>query len=317
MQENRLFKIVYYLLENEKSTAPELAERFEVSIRTIYRDLDAISAAGIPIYAIPGKGSGISLLQNYVLDRTILSDQEKEKILMALQGLIATEDKKADELLSKLGGLFQSKISNWIEVDFSDWVRNTHKQDTFNAIKDAIFNRRIITFSCFGSSGKRSNRTVEPIKLIFKSKDWYLCGYCLLRNDFRFFKLTRIKEIEVLSGTFNRKASSIPQIKAAIRNERTIPAKLKFIPQAAFRVYDEFPDRITEDSDGNLYVTIDLPDNEAMYSYLFSFGNSVEVIEPKTVRDNIKNRLYLMLKKYDTRHWVSGYMWYALSIQGS
>ena len=143
MQENRLFKIVYYLLERGKSTAPELAERFEVSIRTIYRDLDAISAAGIPIYAIQGKGGGISLLQNYVLDKSILSDQEKEKILMALQGLIAIEDKKTDELLSKLGGLFQSKISNWIEVDFSDWVSNTHKQDTFNLIKEAIFNRRI------------------------------------------------------------------------------------------------------------------------------------------------------------------------------
>ena len=134
MQENRLFKIVYYLLERGKSTAPELAERFEVSIRTIYRDLDAISAAGIPIYAIQGKGGGISLLQNYVLDKSILSDQEKEKILMALQGLIAIEDKKTDELLSKLGGLFQSKISNWIEVDFSDWVSNTHMQDTFNLI---------------------------------------------------------------------------------------------------------------------------------------------------------------------------------------
>lgn len=300
MQENRLFKIVYCLLEKGKSTAPELAERFEVSIRTIYRDLDAISAAGIPIYAIQGKGGGISLLQNYVLDKSILSDQEKEKILMALQGLIATEDKETDELLSKLGGLFQSKISNWIEVDFSDWVSNTHKQDTFNAIKEAIFNRRIITFSYFGSRGNRSNRTVEPIKLIFKSKDWYLCGYCLLRNDIRFFKLTRIKDIEVLSDTFTRETSSIPQISTAIRNERMISVKLKFIPQAAFRVYDEFLDSITEDGDGNLYVTIDLPDNEVMYSYLFSFGNSVEVIEPKIVRDNIKNMLYLMLNKYDT-----------------
>ena len=81
---------------------------------------------------------------------------------------------------------------------------------------------------------------------------------------------------------------------------RTISVKLKFAPQAAFRVYDEFPDSITEDSDGNLYVTIDLPDNEVMYSYLFSFGNSVEVIEPKSVRDNIRKTLHLMLNKYNT-----------------
>ena len=161
MQENRLFKIVYYLLEKGKSTAPELAEKFEVSIRTIYRDLDAISAAGIPIYATQGKGGGISLLQNYVLDKSILSNQEKEKILMALQGLIATEDKQSDELLSKLAGLFQSKTSNWIEVDFSDWISSTYKQDTFNAIKGAIFNRHIIAFSYFGGSGEHSKRLLN------------------------------------------------------------------------------------------------------------------------------------------------------------
>lgn len=113
-------------------------------------------------------------------------------------------------------------------------------------------------------------------------------------------ELTRIKDIEVLSDTFTHEASSIPQIKAVISNDRTISVKLKFAPQAAFRVYDEFPDSITEDSDGNLYVTIDLPDNEVMYSYLFSFGNSVEVIEPKSVRDNIRKTLHLMLNKYNT-----------------
>ena len=127
-----------------------------------------------------------------------------------------------------------------------------------------------------------------------------MCGYCLLRSDFRFFKLTCIKDIEVLPDTFTRETSSIPQIKAIIRSEQTVPVRLKFIPQAAFRVYDEFPDSITEDSDGNLYVTIDLPDNEVMYSYLFSFGNSVEIIEPESVRDNIRKMLHLMLNKYDT-----------------
>lgn len=204
MQESRLFKIVYYLLDKGKSTAPELAEKFEVSIRTIYRDLDAISAAGIPIYAMQGKGGGISLLQDYILDKSLLSDQEKEKILMALQGIIATEDTKADELLSKLGGIFQTKIQDWIEVDFSDWIKNTPNQDVFNTIKGAIFTKNTIKFSYFGSNGSFSKRTAEPIKLVFKSKDWYLYGFCLLKNDFRFFKLTRIKDLEVLAETFTR-----------------------------------------------------------------------------------------------------------------
>lgn len=300
MQEHRLFKIVYYLLEKGKSTAPELAERFEVSIRTIYRDLDAISASGIPIYATQGKGGGISLLPDFVLDKSLLSEQEKEQILMALQGIIATGDIKADELLTKLGGLFQSKATNWIEVDFSDWVKNNPKQDVFNTLKEAIFNRRLIRFSYFGSNGVFSSRTVEPAKLVFKSKDWYLYGFCRSRNDFRFFKLTRMKELEILAETFARETVNLPKSDMAIKAERTIPVKLKFVPQTAFRVYDEFTDNVTEDKQGNLYVCVDMPDSEALYSYLLSFGANVEVIEPDYVRENVKERLSLMLKKYIT-----------------
>lgn len=117
MQESRLFRIVYYLLDKGKSTAPELAEKFEVSVRTIYRDIDIISSMGIPVYAMQGKGGGITLLDNFVLDKSLLSAKEKEQILMALQGIIATEQNNADELLTKSGSLFQAKNTNWIEVD--------------------------------------------------------------------------------------------------------------------------------------------------------------------------------------------------------
>lgn len=192
LQDSRLFRIVYYLLDKGKCTAPELADKFEVSTRTIYRDLDVISAAGIPIYATQGKGGGISILPEYVMDNALLSDEEKEKIVMALQG-IAVTDETTDDLLSKLGALFQTKAENWIEVDFSDWIKNNPDRDIFNSIKTAIFKKVLIDFSYFGNNGCYSKRTVEPIKLVFKSKDWYLYGFCRLRNDFRFFKLTRIK----------------------------------------------------------------------------------------------------------------------------
>lgn len=120
MEQSRLFKIVYHLLENGKSTAFELAKKFEVSIRTIYRDLDAISATGIPIYATQGKGGGIFLLDDYVLEKSLFSEKEKEQMLMALQGISATEGEKTDELLSKLSALFQTKSTDWIELDFSN-----------------------------------------------------------------------------------------------------------------------------------------------------------------------------------------------------
>lgn len=300
MEQSRLFKIVYHLLEKGKSTAPELAEKFEVSIRTIYRDLDTISAAGIPIYATQGKGGGIFIMQDFVLNKSLLSEQEKEQILMALQGISATEHNQTDELLMKLSGLFQSKVTNWIEVDFSEWYKNTPNYDVFNLIKNAIFNQYTITFSYFAREGNYSNRTVEPIKLIFKNKDWYLYGFCPLRNDFRFFKLTRIKDLEISSDTFIREVKSSHEIETVIKNKNFIHAKLKFSPKVAFRVYDEFTDNVSKDNQGNLYVNIDLPDNETLFSYILSFGDNVEILEPDYLRHSMKEKLALMLEKYIT-----------------
>ncbi|MCI8280538.1 MAG: YafY family transcriptional regulator [Lachnospiraceae bacterium] len=300
MEQSRLFKIVYHLLEKGKSTAPELADKFEVSVRTIYRDLDAISSAGIPVYATQGKGGGIFIMQDFVLDKSLLSQREKEQILMALQGISITEHNQSDELLIKLSRLFQSKVTNWIEVDFSEWYKNTSKTDLFHQIKSAIFNRSTISFSYFAREGNHSNRTVEPVKLIFKNKDWYLYGFCLLRNNFRFFKLTRIKDLKISSDTFLRNAENIPKIETTIQNETKLPVKLKFSPKAAFHVYDEFIDNVSEDTQGNLYVNIDLPDQETLFSYLLSFGEHVEILEPDYLRHSMKEKLGLMLEKYIT-----------------
>lgn len=297
MQESRLFKIVYYLMNKGYSTAPELAEKFEVSIRTIYRDIDVISSAGIPIYATQGKGGGIAISKDFILDKSLLSKEEKEQVLMALQGLIATDNKYADELLSKLGSLFQIQNTNWIEVDFSNWVKGNMSDDIFNCIKEAIFKKNIIQFQYYGST-EVTERKAAPLKLVFKSKDWYLYAYCMLRNDNRFFKLSRIKNLQVLDETY---PTDIPIPKAVTKQvelEKTIPVILKFDKSMAFRIIDEFRDEIVEDASGDLYVHTHLPDSEVLYSYLFSFSDSVEVIEPESVREQYKIKLKKMINKY-------------------
>ncbi len=299
MLESRLFRIVYYLLQNGKATAPELAQKFEVSIRTIYRDIDALSSAGIPIYATQGKGGGISILNDYTLDKSLLSEQEQEQMLTALQGMTATIGKNSSELLTKLSALFQIKSTNWIDVDFSDWTHRAPQQDIFNIIKEAIFQKKVISFCYFSGKGNKEKRTVKPIQLVFKSKSWYLYSFCLLRNDYRFFKLTRIRELELLSETFTQDFAPT-KIEKQVQVENTVTVKLKFDKQAAFRVYDEFADKITEDSQGNLYVQIDLPDNEILYSYVMSFSDSVEIIEPQSIREQMKKRLQKMQGKYRT-----------------
>ena len=261
-----------------RATAPELAQKFEVSIRTIYRDIDALSSAGVPIYATRGKGGGIFIFNDYTLDKSLFSEQEQEQILAALQGMIATTGKNSNELLTKL---------------------SAPQQDTFNIIKEAIFQKRVISFCYFSGKGNKEKRNVRPAQLVFKGKSWYLYSFCLLRNDYRFFKLTRIKELEMLSETFTQDFTPT-KIEKQIQAENTVAVKLKFDRQAAFRVYDEFTDNITEDSQGNLYVQIDLPDNEVLYSYVMSFSDSVEIIEPQSIRKQMKKRLEKMQEKYRT-----------------
>ena len=129
VKESRLFRILYYLLQHKKATAPELAEEFEVSVRTIYRDIDYISSAGVPIYATQGKDGGIAILDSFTLDKSMLTEIEKEQILTALEALIATDGKTTDELLIKLKTLFQMQTTNWIEVDFSDWFQEKPAQN--------------------------------------------------------------------------------------------------------------------------------------------------------------------------------------------
>lgn len=300
MQESRLFRIVYYLLDKGKSTAPELAEKFEVSVRTIYRDIDIISSMGIPVYAMQGKGGGIALLDNFVLDKSLLSTREKEQILMALQGIIATEPNNSDELLTKLGSLFQTKNTNWIEVDFSNWVKRNPSQDIFQLMKSAIFSRNVISFQYFSSNRESTKRRVEPLKLVFKSKDWYLYGFCLMRNDYRFFKLTRIREMEIQAEVYSREIPSTCSIGKQMDIQNAIAVTLKFDQDMAFRVYDEFAEGVTEDKQGNLYVRTNLPDSDTLYSYLFSFADSVEIVEPENIREQVKNKLAAMQKKYVT-----------------
>lgn len=300
MSESRLFKIVYYLLDKGKATAPELAKKFEVSIRTIYRDVDAISNAGIPIYTTQGKGGGIAILEDFVLDKSILSTQEKEQILMALQSIISTDKNNSGELISKLRSLFQVKNTNWIEVDFSNWKKRDTDHNIFNSIKESILKKNTIFIQYFGNNKKITQRKVAPLKLVFKSKDWYLYGYCLLRSDYRFFKLSRIKDIKVLSDTYSNEIIIPSVVIKQLEIENTIPVFLKFEKELAFRVYDEFTEDVTEDKHGNLYVKANLPDNDMLYSYILSFGSYVEVLEPFEIREQIKNKLSSMLKKYIT-----------------
>ena len=299
MKDNRLFRILYYILEKGKVTANELADKFEVSVRTIYRDIDSISSAGIPIYALQGKGGGIEIAEDFVLSKSLLSENEKQQIMSALQGLDNTTIQRENELLTKLSALFKMKNTSWIEVDFNNWQNNKMYEKTFDDIKSAILSKNIISFTYFSSNEKETDRSVKPVRLLFKSQDWYLYALCLLRNDFRYFKLSRIKNLEIHTEKFDDSFENVI-LKKEMPHENTVHIKVKFDRKVAFRVYDEINGEITEDNDGNLYSEIEIPNDYNLYNYIFSFGDGVEVLEPKEIRMQIKEMINKMAEKYIT-----------------
>lgn len=294
MQINRLFEIVYLLLEKETATAKELAEHFEVSVRTIYRDIDILSTAGIPVYTNKGKGGGISLLDNFVLDKSILSEEEQNQIIFALQSLEKLDKNSEKKALEKMSRLFHKQARNWIEIDFSNWDNENKK---FERIKQAILNRQVIEFTYFNSYGEERKRQVEPLQIWFKDKAWYIKAYCRVKQDYRIFKIARIREIKILDETFERE---LPQ-----EQERK-PYDIKFISlelevskEKAYRVYDEFEkESITQKEDGNFIIHVDYPENDWVYEYILSFGEYMKVIAPEYAKDIVKEKIQKMIKNY-------------------
>ena len=165
MHTGRLFEIVYLLQSRPRMTARELAKRFEVSVRTIYRDIDALSAAGVPVYAARGGGGGVGLLPGYVLDRSLLTDGEQDEILYALRAMAAAG--MGGAALEKLAGLFQKSGDGWLEVDFSPWGSGPAEKRVFATLKTAILSRREIAFDYYSARGCGLVRLPQSGKMRF------------------------------------------------------------------------------------------------------------------------------------------------------
>ena len=295
MQESRLFKIVYYLLEQGHATAPELAEKLEVSVRTIYRDIEALSEAGIPLYTEPGRNGGIYLMNEFVLDRALLSREEQKELLVALQSLNAACFINSGDILDKLSGLFHMDATDWLEVDFSRWGDASDDNRKFELLKSAVIHHKCVSITYAGTNGTIRERTIQPLKLMYKSMAWYLKAYCMERQDYRLFKLTRILNLTVLNEGFPPR--SFPEQTDA--SQQTYPTiTLRFSKEMAYRVYDEFDStQIVKQSNGDFMVTAQMPVDGWLMGFLLSFGTQVEIVEPAYLRETLAEQARLIYKK--------------------
>ncbi len=303
MKIDRLIGILSVLLQEEKTTAPELARRFEVSKRTINRDIEDLCKAGIPICTSQGTGGGISIMDGYRMDRTILTSKDMQMILAGLRSLDSVSGSRYyGQLMEKIQAGSSEFITgrDSILIDLSSWYRES-LAPKIETIQDAIGDRHLIRFRYYAPSGE-SERTVEPYYLIFQWSNWYLWGWCRKRKDFRLFKLNRMDKVRGTDKVFECRNVSVPDLS----NKKIFPGEIKvkalFESDQKWRLVEEFgPNCFTEQDDGRLLFTADYTDMDNLIAWIMTFGDKAEVLEPEEAREKIRATIEAMRKNYSRR----------------
>lgn len=317
MKIDRLIGILSILLQEERTTAPELAERFEVSRRTIGRDIEDLCKAGIPIRTAQGSGGGISIMDGYRMDRTILTSKDMQMILTGLRSLDSVSSSRYyGQLMEKL----QIGSSEFISgrdsmlIDLSSWYKGS-LAPKIEVIQSAIENRNLLEFQYYAPSGE-SSRMIEPYYLVFQWSSWYVWGRkvsggdlpcadrsgtrrCPDREDYRLFKLNRMDGVVETERGFVRRDVPAPDLS----NEKIFPGKIRvkalFMPDMKWRLVEEFGSHsFTETDDGRLLFTADYTDMDNLVTWLLTFGAKAEVLEPVEARDIIRRNAEQTLKIY-------------------
>lgn len=301
MQIERLVRMIFYIVSREQFTAKELADYFNVSTRTIYRDITTLTLSGIPITSKKGTGGGISLMDGYALNKSFLTSEEQVQVYQGLQILQASNYPDAEQALTKIDALFNQSLSDdWLEIDFSYWGSSEEEKITISDLRRALTKKHVLTFEYFNSELQQSERKVDPLRLIFKSHAWYIVGYCHHNHAIRVFRLSRMKRINVLPESFERCLPKDFSLADSTYETDYSTFKLLFLPEMSYRLFDEFQEQQVERCpNGNYLVTVQYPLNEWTYHRLLSFGPYVEILEPAEARKELKRRALKIAQKYD------------------
>lgn len=304
----RLISIIMLLLEREKISAPKLAEMFEVTTRTIYRDIETINLAGIPIVTYPGVNGGIAIMEQYKIEKKLFTLSDITALLMGLGSIHSTmSSEKLLHTMAKVKGLVPEEQmrdielkSSQIAMDHTPWFGNKDLKLNVEEIKIAISENKYISFKYSDRTGEKSQRKIEPYRLVLKESNWYLQGYCASRKDFRIFRLSRISSLELLKETFlPRKFDYESQDFSFRTGRKAITIKL-LVDESIRDLMVDFceAENIKSYGDNKFIVQCPFVEDDFWYSMLLRFGDKCECLEPENVRSEVIRRVENLLAVY-------------------
>ena len=309
MKVDRLVSIIMILLDKKRIGAQELADMFEVSLRTIYRDIDTINMAGIPVYGVSGVGGGFEIMQNYKIDSKVFSTADLSTILMGLTSLSnMIQGSELVNALAKVKSFMPADRAkdielkaNQINIDLSPWMGNRNIQPYLEMIKTALQESKLLSFDYTDRYGNKTARTAEPYQLVLKGSHWYWQGYCHKRNDFRLFKLSRISNLQIQEEIFTPRDYQKPQLEFTdILATMQTKIKIRIHKSVMDRVLDYCTfDHFSPDGDEHYIVGFPFIENEYYYNILFSFGDKCECLEPLQIRTEMKRRIHDIAALYE------------------
>ena len=300
MRIDRLLSIIILLLNRDRMSARELADRFEVSIRTIYRDIDAINLSGIPIISFPGINGGFGIMENYTIDRQVLTLNDIMTILSALKGIHTTfDDRTMENAIEKITSLLPQETSKQLEkeqeqviFDIMPYGYTAERRHLLKKLYKAVSGNQLIEFDYRNLKGEAGRRITEPMTLLLKGSAWYLFAYCLWKKECRLFKLSRIRKLTLLNKIFIRRKISYKDHRMFATPKNLVSIHLKFFPNARLRVEEYFESHQLEyKTGGSIHAHITYPLDEWVYSFILSYGEDVEVISPPYVREKMKEKV--------------------------
>ncbi|WP_026882014.1 helix-turn-helix transcriptional regulator [Clostridium akagii] len=308
MKIERLVSIIMILLQRKKIRAPELAKMFEVNLRTIYRDIETINQAGIPIITFRGPNGGIGIMEEYKIEKKLFTLSDITELLIGLKSIHSTMS--SQELLNtiaKIKGLVSKdeiqqveEKTNQIKFDHTPWFANERIKLSLEKIKTAINENKFISFKYFDRLGQKSKRKIESYRLVLKNSSWYIQGYCTMREDFRIFEVSNMSSLEVLEETFMTRDFDYDSQDIYFRTDReTITLKL-LIHESLLDIMVEFcgKNNVTLYKDNKYIAYLPFVEDDYFYNMILRFGDKCECLEPEHVRIEIIRKIEKLLSIY-------------------